>query len=113
MSRPILPTSVHMKRLDKTKYEEGAKPRLKPNPINERYKRNNRRDGKGFLGQEYISDNDEEDEEKVVGVAGLSFSKPGSLFTYDYTKDYTDDSPNPMVTTTFLMARSSKDESDV
>src|SRR4051812_21934330 len=59
------------KRLDKPKYEEGAKPRFKPKPINERYKRNNRHDGKGLLGQEYISDKEEEDEEKVVGVAGL------------------------------------------
>src|SRR3954465_15321024 len=75
---------TYEKRLDKPKYEEGVKPRLKPNPINKRYKRNNRRDGKGFLGQEYISDKEEEDEDKVVGVASLAFAEPGSLFTYDY-----------------------------
>uniref|UniRef100_A0ACD5Y5H7 Uncharacterized protein n=1 Tax=Avena sativa TaxID=4498 RepID=A0ACD5Y5H7_AVESA len=98
----------YKKRLDKPKYEEGAKPRLKPNPINERYKRNKKRDGKGFLGQEYLSDVESEDEEKVVRVAGLEFAEPGSLFTYDYTKDYADHSITPKVTGTCLMARSTK-----
>ncbi|KAK1617744.1 hypothetical protein QYE76_023261, partial [Lolium multiflorum] len=73
------------KRVDKPKFIKGVKPRLKPNPINDRYKRNK---GRAFVGAEYLSDEEEEDEEKEAGVAGLAFSKPGSLFTYDYSKDY-------------------------
>ncbi|KAK1696156.1 hypothetical protein QYE76_012853 [Lolium multiflorum] len=58
------------------------------------------------------------------GVAGLAFSKPGSLFTYDYSKDYStendvgssfmartthdDDSSSSMVVGTYLMARETK-----
>ncbi|KAK1698030.1 hypothetical protein QYE76_014727, partial [Lolium multiflorum] len=71
--------------VDKPKFIKGVKPRLKPNPINDRYKRNK---GRAFVGAEYLSDEEEEDEEKEAGVAGLAFSKPGSLFTYDYSKDY-------------------------
>ncbi|KAK1678649.1 hypothetical protein QYE76_039497 [Lolium multiflorum] len=49
------------KRVDKPKFVKGVKPRLKPNPINERYKKNKRR---AFVGAGYISDEEEEDEEK-------------------------------------------------
>jgi hypothetical protein len=41
---------------------------LKPNPINDRYKKNK---GRAFVGAEYLSDDEEEDEEKEAGVAGL------------------------------------------
>ncbi|KAK1619549.1 hypothetical protein QYE76_025066 [Lolium multiflorum] len=41
------------KRVDKPKFVKGVKPRLKPNPINERYKNNK---GRAFVGAEYISD---------------------------------------------------------
>ncbi|KAK1668233.1 hypothetical protein QYE76_056392 [Lolium multiflorum] len=71
------------KRVDKPKFIKGVKPRLKPNPINDRYKKNK---GRAFVGAEYLSDEEEEDEEKEAGVAGLAYSKPGSLFTYDYSK---------------------------
>jgi hypothetical protein len=30
----------------------------------------------------------------VVGVAGLALAKPGSIFKYDYTKDYEGSSKN-------------------
>ncbi|KAK1652452.1 hypothetical protein QYE76_070257 [Lolium multiflorum] len=69
----------------------------------------------------------EEDEEKEAGVAGLAFSKPGSLFTYDYSKDYStendvgsyfmaittqdddsDDSPSSTIVGSCLMARETK-----
>ena len=96
------------KRLDKPKYEKGEKPRLRPNPINERYKNNKRREGRGLLGAEYMSDEESEDEERVVGVAGLALAEPGSLFTYDYTKDYANDSLTPKSSNTCLMARSTK-----
>ncbi|KAK1604902.1 hypothetical protein QYE76_028575 [Lolium multiflorum] len=49
------------KRVDKPKFIKGVKPRLKPNPINDRYKRNK---GRAFVGAEYLSDEEEEDEEK-------------------------------------------------
>ena len=39
------------KREDKPKYEEGEKPKLKPNPINLRNKRPMRRDHKGLVGK--------------------------------------------------------------
>ncbi|KAK1679688.1 hypothetical protein QYE76_040536 [Lolium multiflorum] len=71
------------KRVDKPKFIKGVKPRLKPNPINDRYKKNK---GRAFVGAKYLSDEEEEDEEKEAGVAGLAYSKPGSLFTYDYSK---------------------------
>ncbi|KAK1605591.1 hypothetical protein QYE76_029264 [Lolium multiflorum] len=112
------------KRVDRPKFVKGVKPRLKPNPINDRYKKNKGRD---FFGAEYMSDEEEEDEEKEVGVAGLAFSKPGSLFTYDYSKDYSmendvgssfmarttqdddsDDSPSSTIVGSCLMARETK-----
>ncbi|KAK1679320.1 hypothetical protein QYE76_040168 [Lolium multiflorum] len=112
------------KRVDKPKFIKGVKPRLKPNPINDRYKRNK---GRAFVGAEYLSDEEEEDEEKEAGVAGLAFSKPGSLFTYDYSKDYStendvgssfmarttqdddsDDSPSSTIVGSCLMARETK-----
>ncbi|KAK1696557.1 hypothetical protein QYE76_013254 [Lolium multiflorum] len=114
------------KRVDKPKFIKGVKPRLKPNPINDRYKRNK---GRAFVGAEYLSDEEEEDEEKEAGVAGLAFSKPGSLFTYDYSKDYStendvgssfmarttqdddsDDSTSSTIVGSCLMARETKDE---
>ncbi|KAK1693450.1 hypothetical protein QYE76_010147 [Lolium multiflorum] len=69
------------KRVDKSKFVKGVKPRLKRNPMNDRYKKNK---GRAFVGAEYMSDEEEEDEE--AGVAGLAFSKPRSLFTYDYSR---------------------------
>ncbi|KAK1693193.1 hypothetical protein QYE76_009890 [Lolium multiflorum] len=112
------------KRVDKPKFIKGVKPRLKPNPINDRYKKNK---GRAFVGAEYLSDEEEEDEEKEAGVAGLAFSKPGSLFTYDYSKDYStendvgssfmarttqdddsDDSPSSPIIGSCLMARETK-----
>ncbi|KAK1648978.1 hypothetical protein QYE76_066783 [Lolium multiflorum] len=112
------------KRVDKPKFVKGVKPRLKPNPINERYKTNK---GRAFVGAEYTSDEEEQDEEKEAGVAGLAFSKPGSLFTYDYSKDYStendggssfmarttydddsDDSPPSTIVGSCLMARETK-----
>ncbi|KAK1650330.1 hypothetical protein QYE76_068135 [Lolium multiflorum] len=110
------------KRLDKPRFIKGVKPRLKPNPINDRYKKNK---GRAFVGAEYLSDDEEEDEEKEAGVAGLAFS--GSLFTYDYSKDYStendvgssfmarttqdddsDDSPSSTIVGSCLMARETK-----
>ena len=112
------------KRVDKPKFIKGVKPRLKPNPINDRYKKNK---GRAFVGAEYLSDEEEEDEEKEAGVAGLAYSKPGSLFTYDYSKDYStendvgssfmarttqdddsDDSPSSPIIGSCLMARETK-----
>jgi hypothetical protein len=51
---------------------------------------------KALIGTEYTSDIDEEDsdEEDVVGVAGLDLAKPGSLFKYDYIKDYESSTKN-------------------
>ncbi|KAK1648622.1 hypothetical protein QYE76_066427 [Lolium multiflorum] len=82
---------------------------------------------KAFVGAEYTSDDEEEDEEKEAGVAGLAFSKPGSLFTYDYSKDYStendvgssfmvrttqdddsNDSPSSTIVGSCLMARETK-----
>ncbi|KAK1619399.1 hypothetical protein QYE76_024916 [Lolium multiflorum] len=109
---------------NKPKFIKGVKPRLKPNPINDRYKKNK---GRAFVGAEYLSDEEEEDEEKEAGVAGLAYSKPGSLFTYDYSKDYStendvgssfmarttqdddsDDSPSSPIIGSCLMARETK-----
>ncbi|KAK1615052.1 hypothetical protein QYE76_020569 [Lolium multiflorum] len=94
------------KRVDKPKFIKGVKPRLKPNPINDRYKRNK---GRAFVGAEYLSDEEEEDEEKEAGVAGLAFSKPGSLFTYDYSKDY---STENYVGSSFMARITQDDDSD-
>jgi hypothetical protein len=68
---------------------------LKPNPINLRNK-NKLKDVKALLGVEYTSDVDEEesDEDDIVGVVGLALAKPGSLFKYDYTKDYENSTKN-------------------
>ncbi|KAK1682427.1 hypothetical protein QYE76_043275 [Lolium multiflorum] len=115
------------KRVDKPKFIKGVKPRLKPSPMNDRYKKNK---GRAFVGAEYLSDEEEEDEEKEAGVAGLAFSKPGSLFTYDYSKDYStendvgssfmarttqdddsDDSPSSTIVGSCLMARETKQAS--
>ncbi|MBS2126091.1 hypothetical protein KFZ49_25580, partial [Salmonella enterica subsp. enterica serovar Typhimurium] len=38
------------KRIDKQKFIKGVKPRLKPNPINDQYKKNK---GRTFVGAEY------------------------------------------------------------
>ncbi|KAK1617466.1 hypothetical protein QYE76_022983 [Lolium multiflorum] len=92
------------KRVDKPKFIKGVKPRLKPNPINDRYKRNK---GRAFVGAEYLSDEEEEDEEKEAGVAG--FSKPGSLFTYDYSKDYSTEND---VGSSFMARVTQDDDSD-
>ena len=100
------------KRVNKTKYVKGVKPRLKPNPINERYKKNKGREGKAFVGAEYTSNEESEDEEKVVGVAGLALSEPGSLFTNDYPKDYSKESPTPKIIGSSFMARETDDDSD-
>ncbi|KAK1606629.1 hypothetical protein QYE76_030302 [Lolium multiflorum] len=116
------------KRVDKPKFIKGVKPRLKPNPINDRYKKNK---GRAFVGAEYLSDEEEEDEEKEAGVAGLAYSKPGSLFTYDYSKDYStendvgssfmarttqdddsDDSPSSPIIGSCLMARETKSKDE-
>ncbi|KAK1616885.1 hypothetical protein QYE76_022402 [Lolium multiflorum] len=94
------------KRVDKPKFIKGVKPRLKPNPINDRYKRNK---GRAFVGAEYLSDEEEEDKEKEAGVAGLAFSKPGSLFTYDYSKDYSTEND---VGSSFMARTTQDDDSD-
>jgi hypothetical protein len=77
---------------------------LKPNPINERYKKK-RREGKTLVGYECTSDEDSEDEQKMVVVDTLALAGPGSLFTYEYTKDYSDNSDIPKKSDTCLMAR--------
>ncbi|KAK1699138.1 hypothetical protein QYE76_015835 [Lolium multiflorum] len=64
------------KRVDKPKFIKGVKPRLKPNPTNDRYKRNK---GRAFVGAEYLSDEEEEDEEKEAGVAGLVSLSPDKV----------------------------------
>jgi hypothetical protein len=66
-------TCPYEKRQDKPKYVKGVKPKLKPNPINLRNK-NKFKD--------------------MVGVAGLALAKAGSLFKYDYTKDYESSTKN-------------------
>jgi hypothetical protein len=73
-------TCPYEKRQDKPKYIKGDKPRLKPNPINLRNK-NKFKDVMALVGVEYTSDVDEEDsdEEDIIGVAGLALAKPGSL----------------------------------
>jgi hypothetical protein len=88
-------TCPYEKRQDKPKYIKGAKPRLKPNPINLRNK-NKLKDVKALVGVEYTSDVDEEDSDKedIVGVASLALAKPKSLFKYDYTKDYESSTKN-------------------
>jgi hypothetical protein len=80
---------------------------LKPNPINLRNK-NKFKDVKALMGVEYTSDVDKEDsdEEDIVGVAGLALAKPGSLFKYDYTKDYESSTKN--TPHKFLMAKEAK-----
>ncbi|KAK1686199.1 hypothetical protein QYE76_047047 [Lolium multiflorum] len=98
------------KRVDKPRFVKGVKPRLKPNPINERCKKNK---GRAFVGTKYISDEEGEDEEKEAGVAGLAFSKPGSLFTYDYSKDYSTESLTPnVIGSSFMEITTHDDDSD-
>jgi hypothetical protein len=41
----------------------------------------------------------------VVGVASLALAEPGSIFTYNYTKDYYDNSDIPKKSGSCLMAR--------
>ncbi|KAK1684352.1 hypothetical protein QYE76_045200 [Lolium multiflorum] len=94
------------KRVDKPRFIKGVKPRLKPNPINDRFKKNK---GRAFVGAEYLSDDEDEDEEKEAGVAGLAFSKPGSLFTYDYSKDYSTEND---VGSSFMARITQEDDSD-
>ncbi|KAK1651248.1 hypothetical protein QYE76_069053 [Lolium multiflorum] len=94
------------KRVDKPKFIKGVKPRLKPNPINDRYKKNK---GRAFVGAEYLSDEEVEDEEEEAGVAGLAFSKLGSLFTYDYSKDYSTEND---VGSSFMARTTQDDDSD-
>ncbi|KAK1677131.1 hypothetical protein QYE76_037979 [Lolium multiflorum] len=50
------------------------------------------------------------DEEKEAGVAGLAFSKPGSLFTYDYSKDYSMEFSTPNDIGSSFMARTTYDD---
>ncbi|KAK1682100.1 hypothetical protein QYE76_042948 [Lolium multiflorum] len=94
------------KRVDKPKFVKGVKPRLKPNPINERYKKNK---GRAFVGAEYTSDEEEQDEENEAGVAGLAFSKPGSLFKYDYSKDHSTEND---IGSSFMARTTHDDDSD-
>ncbi|KAK1695928.1 hypothetical protein QYE76_012625 [Lolium multiflorum] len=96
-----------VKKVDKPRFVKGFKPRLKTNPINERYKKNKERD---FVAAEYISDEEGEDEEKEAGVAGLAYSEPGSLFTYDYYKDYSTESSTPHNIGSSFMARTTHDD---
>jgi hypothetical protein len=91
------------KRVDKPKFVKGVKPKLKPKPIDERYKKNK---GIAFVGAEYISD----EEEKEARVAGLAFSKPVSLFTYDYSKDYSTESSTSNDIGSSFMARTTHDD---
>ncbi|KAK1607467.1 hypothetical protein QYE76_031140 [Lolium multiflorum] len=93
------------KRVDKPKFIKGVKPRLKPNPINDRYKRNK---GRAFVGAEYLSDEEEEDEEKGAEWP-VWLSKPGSLFTYDYSKDYSTEND---VGSSFMARITQDDDSD-
>ena len=45
-------------------------------------------------------------------MAGLAFSEPGSLFTYDYSKDYSTESSTPKIVGSSFMAREANDNSD-
>jgi hypothetical protein len=58
--------------------------------------KNKFKDVKALVGVEYTYDVDEEDsdEEDIVGVADLALAKAGSLFKYDYTKDYESSTKN-------------------
>ncbi|KAK1651151.1 hypothetical protein QYE76_068956 [Lolium multiflorum] len=57
------------KMVDKPKFVKGFKLRLKPNPINDRYKKNK---GRAFVGAEYTSEeeSEEEEEEEEEGRSG-------------------------------------------
>ncbi|KAK1697026.1 hypothetical protein QYE76_013723 [Lolium multiflorum] len=93
------------KRVDKPKFIKGVKPRLKPNPINDRYKRNK---GRAFVGAEYLSDEEEEDEEKEAKDYSTE-NDVGSSFMARITQD--DDSDDSSSSTTIgscLMARETK-----
>jgi hypothetical protein len=54
------------------------------------------KDVKDLVGVEYTSDDDEEKSERgnMVGLAGMDLAKPGSLFKYDYSKDYENSTKN-------------------
>ncbi|KAK1642471.1 hypothetical protein QYE76_060276 [Lolium multiflorum] len=103
----VIDFAFFVKKVDKPKFVKDVKPRLKPNPINERYKKNK---GRAFVGAEYISDEEGEDKEKEAGVTGLAFSEHGSLFTYDYSKDYSTESSTPNVIGSSFMARMTYDD---
>ncbi|KAK1619621.1 hypothetical protein QYE76_025138 [Lolium multiflorum] len=49
-------------------------------------------------------------EEKEARVAGLAYSEPGSLFTYDYSKDYSMKSSTPNDICSSFMARITHDD---
>ncbi|KAK1650786.1 hypothetical protein QYE76_068591 [Lolium multiflorum] len=68
------------KRVDKPRFIKGVKPRLKPNPINDRYKKNM---GRAFVGAEYLSDDEEEDEEKEAGCT----LRGEALVKFDFLMD--------------------------
>ena len=92
------------KKEDKPKYTKETRTKLKPNHIN---LKNKRKEFKALLGTEYTSDGEEDEEdEQVVGVAGLALAEPGSLFKYDYSKDYK--STNNNSSHTCLMAMGAK-----
>ena len=46
----------------------------------------------------------------MVGVAGLALAELGSLFTFEYTKDYSDNSDIPKKSGTCLMARGAMED---
>jgi hypothetical protein len=66
-----------------------------------------RREGKSLVGSKSTSEEDSEDEQKLVVVASLDLAEPGSLFTYEYTKDYSD---IPKKSDTCLMARGAMED---
>jgi hypothetical protein len=83
------------KRQDKPKYAKGVRPKLKPNPINLRNKKK-LKEVKARVCVEYTSDDDEEEseQENMVKMAGLALAKPGSLFKYEYSKEYKNSTKN-------------------
>ncbi|KAK1652778.1 hypothetical protein QYE76_070583 [Lolium multiflorum] len=111
------------KRVDKQKFVKGVKPRLKPNPINDRYKKNKR----AFVGLSTLPMKKRKMKRRRPEWP-VAFSKPGSLFTYDYSKDYStendvgssfmerttqdddsDDSPSSTIVASCIMARETKE----
>ncbi|KAK1606599.1 hypothetical protein QYE76_030272 [Lolium multiflorum] len=92
------------KRVDKPKFVKGVKPRLKPNPINDRYKKNK---GRAFVGAEYMMKKRKMRRRRPEWPVWLS--KPGSLFTYDYSKDYSTEND---VGSSFMARMTQDDDSD-